>query len=332
MSNNTCLGCGILKQIDDENKLGYVINLNHDYCLDCFKLKNYGIVRNHVHPERLPEIKPQSVVFIIQSVMQLDLLFMQPITRIQANAKYIYIINQVDLLPRDTNLDYIQEKIIKAAKLNRLSHYDIIFMSAINKSDINNLLAYILKLKENEIYLFGIQNSGKSTIFKGLTGNDSVLSINKAGLTQEVIKAQIKDKTIYDMPGTYFGGYLHDFLEYERYKNLIPAKTIRPRIYQMHKKQAIIIEDFISVLNSDTNNTFVFYINNETKTNKYNEKNIDKYLNDNYTYVTKNFKIIEGKQQITFGDLGFLLVNGPTTLTLKMPKQLHVSLMEAYLK
>lgn len=332
MLNEKCLGCGALKQIDNEDQVGHVIDLSHEYCLDCFKLKNYGIVKDHIHPDNLPNIKPNSAILVIQSIIQLDLLFMQPITRIQPNAKYVYIINQLDLLPKDTNLDFIHNKIMFEARRNNIQYFDIIFMSAINKNDISNLSNYISNLKEKDIYLFGIQNSGKSTIFKGLTGNDTVLSINKAGLTQEVITEELHGKTIYDMPGTYFGGYLHDFLEYKDYKRLIPSKTINPRIYQMRKKQTIIIEDFISVLNNNEDNTFVFYINNITKTNRYNERNIDKYLSDKFNYVSKTYKINEGKHQITFGDLGFLIVNGPTSITVKTPKELHTSLVGAYLK
>lgn len=332
MLNNKCLGCGTLKQTSDNNALGYVIDLSHKYCLDCFKLKNYGIVKDHVHPDKFPEIKPNSVVLVIQSIMQLDLLFMQPITRIQPNAKYIYIINQTDLLPKDTNLDFIYDNIVKNARKNKIKYFDIIFMSAINKNDINNLSNYLFNLKEKEIYLFGIQNSGKSTIFKGITNNEEVLSINKAGLTQDIISEVINGKIIYDMPGTYFGGYLHDFLEYNEYKKLIPNKMIKPKIYQMRKEQSIVLENFISVTNFLESTTFVFYLNSNTKTNKYNYKNSDKYLIDKYDYITKDVKVGIGKHQITFGDLGFLVIEGPNTIKVKTPKQLHVSTIEAYLK
>lgn len=333
LNKNKCLGCGATKQTINENELGYVKDLEHGYCLDCFKLKNYGEVSKHVHPNTFPEIKSSSLIIVIQSIMQLDLLFMQPITRIQPNAKYLYLINQVDLLPRDTNIEFIYENIVKNMRKNKIKFEDIIFMSAINENDISNLKDYIKSFKEKDVYLFGIQNSGKTTIFKGLTNNSSALSINKAGLTQNVLKAELGGKTIHDMPGTYFGGYLHDFLEYEEYKKLIPTKTIKPMIYQVHKNQAIIIEDFISISNMKEDSlTYVLYLNSNTKTYKYNVKNIDKYLNENYDFTNKVFKVEEGKHQITFGDLGFLLIKGPALIDIKIHKLLHLSIIKAYLK
>ena len=121
LNKNKCLGCGATKQTINENELGYVKDLEHGYCLDCFKLKNYGEVSKHVHPNTFPEIKSSSLIIVIQSIMQLDLLFMQPITRIQPNAKYLYLINQVDLLPRDTNIEFIFTDIFNNIFINKLN-------------------------------------------------------------------------------------------------------------------------------------------------------------------------------------------------------------------
>src|SRR5690554_1201060 len=96
--NDKCLGCGAIKQTNNINEVGYVKDLSHDFCVECHTLKNYGKTSNHFHPNNYLDIKPNSTILIIQSIMQLDLLFSQPIERIQPNARYIYIINQLDLL------------------------------------------------------------------------------------------------------------------------------------------------------------------------------------------------------------------------------------------
>lgn len=329
---NKCLGCGVEKQITDNSKLGYVLSLEHSYCTECHKLKNYGIVSSHVHPESLPEIKSGSLVLIIQSVMQLDRLFTQPIIRIQPNAKYVHIINQVDLLPHDTNINHLYSEIFRTAKDNNVPLEDIVFMSAINKDDINNLKEYILSFNQKDVYLFGIQNSGKTTIFKGVTNNTNALAINKAGLTQNIITDQLEDKTIYDMPGTYQGGYLHDFLPYERYKKLIPSKTIKPLVYQMSNHQGLVLEDFISLSYRGSDTTFVLYLSNFTNVQKLNTVNLDKKLSNDYQYIIKNFKASAGKHQITFGDLGFMHITGPITMTVKLPKSMHVTISGSYFK
>lgn len=330
-NQNKCLGCGALKQNTDENKVGYVKDLNSSYCFDCFSLKNYGKSKNHFHPDKYLEIKDHSLVLIIQSVMQIDLLFTQPIERIQPNAKYVYILNQVDLLPRDTNLDYLHEKIEKLAKKNKVKFFDIIFMSAINPSDTTNLKRYLMEQKQKDIYLFGYQNSGKSTIFKSLTNNKDVLNLNKAGLTQEIIKSNFLDKTIYDMPGNYISGNLSEIFDYEEYRKLLPSKTIKPKVYQLKENQKLVINDYIEITSSNDVN-LVFYINEFSKIMKYNLANLNNYLNLEYEYTNKTFKVGQEKMHITIADLMFIQVSGNTNLTVKLPKKLRLTISESLLK
>ena len=46
-------------------------------------------------------------------------------------------------------------------------------------------------------------------------------------------------------------------------------------------------------------------------------------------YEKKDFKIPEGRYQITFADMGFMHVSGPGLIKITYPKGLHLSLSEA---
>lgn len=329
-----CIGCGAKKQNTNVNEVGYIKDLTMDYCYDCFQLKNYGKASAHYHPSNYFPIKENSFVFVIQSIMQLDLLFDQPISRIQPNAKYTYLINQVDLLPKDTNLDYLLTNIVKLANKNKVKYEDIILMSALNKNDILNLKDYILNLKEEDIYLFGYQNSGKSTIIKSLTNNEAILNLNKAGLTQEVITEKLEDKNIYDMPGTFVNGYLAEFFEYELYRKMLPKKQIKPKIYQLKNTQKLVINDFIEIsFTGSSNLNIVLYLNDFNKITKYNINNPNNYLNDQFEYITRNFKTFsKQKSQITVADLMFIQIDKEVTIKIKAPKNMHITIMESLLK
>ena len=39
-----CKGCGIVLQNEDDKALGYVPNLEADYCQRCFRIRHYGDV------------------------------------------------------------------------------------------------------------------------------------------------------------------------------------------------------------------------------------------------------------------------------------------------
>lgn len=330
---NKCLGCGVIKQTTNKDEVGYILDINHDYCYDCFQLVNYGKNLNHYHPDNYLDIKENSLVLIIQSVMQLDLLFTLPIERIQPNAKYIYIINQVDLLPKDTNLDHLYNNIHKEAKKHRINYQDIIFMSALSNDDLFNLKDYLLNQKYKDIYLFGFQNSGKTTILKGLTNNKTALNINKAGLTQNTIEEILENKIIHDMPGTYVKGYLSDYLTFEEYRRMLPKNNIKPKIHQLKSTQKIVINDFIEISFSGIDKeSFVFYLNNFNTLTKYNLKNENNYLTDKFEYVTKTFKTYKTKTQFTIADLMFFNVNNEFSITIKYPKNMHITMTESLLK
>jgi len=331
--NDKCLGCGAIKQTNNINEVGYVKDLSHDFCVECHTLKNYGKTSNHFHPNNYLDIKPNSTILIIQSIMQLDLLFSQPIERIQPNARYIYIINQLDLLPQDTNVDYIYNKVKKLARKNNVKYADIIFMSAINNNDLNNLKTYLCSLKSRDIYLFGFQNSGKTTILKGLTNNKNALNINKAGLTQNIITDILEDKVIYDMPGTYVKGYLADFFSYEEYKNLLPSKTINPKVYVLTNKQKFVVNNFIELtISSKAQTSLTFYLNKNNQIKRYNLLNENVYISNNFDYQSKTFKINNKKMHLSIADLGFILINDDVNITIKYPKGMHVTLMESLIK
>lgn len=331
--NNNCLGCGAIKQSEDINKVGYIKDLGHNYCLECHTLKNYGKTTNHFNPDNYLDIKANSTILIIQSIMQLDLLFSLPIERIQPNARYIYLINQLDLLPHDINVDHVYNKVKILARRNKVKHSDIIFMSAINNDDISNLKSYLLSLKSRDIYLFGFQNSGKTTILKGLTNNKTALNINKAGLTQNIITDLLDNKIIYDMPGTYVKGYLADYFTYEEYKKILPSQAINPRVYILTNKQKFVVNDFIEItINGKENATLIFYLNKHNQIKRYNLLNENNYLTNKFDYQNKTFKINNKKMHLSLADLGFILINDNVSLTIKYPKGMHVTLMESLIK
>ena len=58
----------------------------------------------------------------------------------------------------------------------------------------------------SEIVLFGMPNSGKSTVFNALTGGSAKVG-NWHGVTVEIKKGNLKEDNkikVYDLPGVYY--------------------------------------------------------------------------------------------------------------------------------
>ena len=331
-----CQGCGAILQTVDQHKVGYALSFDHTYCQSCYRLLHYGEGSTHFHPEDLPKLEKNSIIFMVSSVLHLDLLFAYPVYRYQPDAHYVYLINQIDLLPKSTNLDRLIENITRQAKNHHVPFVDIILMSAKNTHDVDQLKTYICSYHAKHIYLVGVQNSGKTTIYKLLTAQKAALAFKKAGLTQDTLIGSFEDKIIYDMPGLYQQGYLHHFLPYEAYKNLIPDQEIHPKTYQLKERQALFIEGLIAfyVLHKAS---VVLYLHANIHIHKTNETRIQALLSEKEkhfkiivdTYEEQSFKIPKGKFQITFADMGFAHLTGPNTVKMTVPKGMHVSISEA---
>ena len=331
-----CSGCGAVMQTTDPTHVGYALDVNHTYCQACYQLMHYGVGSTHFHPEDLPKLESDSVIFIVSSVLHLDQLFAYPIHRYQPDATYVYLINQMDLLPDSTNTDDLIERITRRAKKEHIPFQDIILMSAKNQMDLDHLRAYMCSYKEKHMYLVGVQNSGKTTLYKALTNNKEALAFKKAGLTQEALIGHFEDKIIYDMPGLYQQGYLHQMFSYDTYKRLIPDRKIKPVIYQMKPNQTIIIEGLFAITLLGEPTTFVFYMDQKIHYHKTNEQRVRELLDQQTilgihgeNYIDKTFKIPFGKHQITCADMGFLHVEGPNVIKVRSVKGLHLSLSEA---
>src|SRR5690554_83696 len=341
MLNPKCQGCGAFLQTDDSQKRGYTTNLEHKYCRDCFQLKHYGIVHKHYDADIELNIKEHALILMISNVLHMDRLFTFPVHRMYEHAKFVYIVNQIDLLPKDTNTETLVENIKQKAVDLHIPFEDIILMSSKNKYDLEHLKTYIESYEVKDVYLLGIQNSGKTTIFKSLTHNDTALNFNKAGLTLDVLKGTFSNKTIYDMPGLFQSGYLHTFLPYEVYNRMIPNKTIRPKVYQMREKSSVLINNIVGVSILGNKGTFVCYTSDLVSIEKTNVKRINERIKDKtnpfHAFVNefeeRTFKIDGSKKmQLTIADMGFIHISDKMTLKVIYPKTMHISLMEALFK
>ncbi|MGI6786951.1 MAG: GTPase [Acholeplasmataceae bacterium] len=330
MSNKKCLGCGAELSINP-NDVGYTKDLNMDYCISCYRLKHYKDVTEHNHPNEIPGMNKNSLVLVVSSVLYLDLMFTYPINRYQEDLKIVYIVNQLDLLPPQTNYNYLYKRIKEEANLYHAEYEDIILMSATHQEDIEKLKKYLMSYQDiKDVYLLGVQNSGKTTILNALTNENLALVDVKAGLTQDTITKDFKHLKIHDLPGLYQGDYIHNILPYKEYRKLIPTKEIKPVIFNLKVKESLLYNDIFSLHLIKGNGSVVSYFNN-LDIRRINIENLENQLSTKLSYTKHILKLSNDiKYQITIADIGVIHLNGPKTVQLVIPKGLHISLKEAF--
>lgn len=339
-NTNKCIGCGANIQTQDPLKVGYAKSTEQVFCQNCFRLMNYGKAEGHFHPDELPTFKKDSLIIVVSSVLYLDTLLTSPVKRLNEDYKVVYLINQIDLLPESTSKSILLGNIQKRFREFRVSFDEIVLMSAVNPYDIDELKNYILDSRYKDVYLIGLQNSGKTTIFKELTGNTEAIAMPKAALTQTILSGKLADKNIYDTPGLYQSGYLHEFLPYEVYKEILPTSRFKPRNGVLETNDAILIEGIMGLIVLKGNVRSVLYVKDNVKHHLTKGDKALSILEKNQVfpikfeqYGMKDYVLKDDKKyQITLADFGILQVTGPATVRVIAHPKLHISLTEGFFR
>lgn len=339
-SKNKCIGCGVDLQVQDPLAVGYVKKADQLFCMNCFQLMHYGKAQAHFHPDALPTFRKNALIVVVASILYLDTLASSPIKRLGEDYKVLYIVNQIDLLPDATSKNYLLGKVQKTFRESRIPYEDIILMSAKNPFDVDHLKVYLKETKYKEVYLIGLQNSGKTTLFKALTGNKDALAMPKAALTQSILKGNFDDIEVYDTPGLYQSGYLHEFFDYEDYKDLLPDTQFHPRNGVLKTKDAIAIGGLVGVLVLKGETKSTLYTSNAIKHHLTNDQKILSVLTDQKVfnlkfdqYGFKDYALKEAiKYQFTLADFGILHLVGTVTVRIYSHPKLHITMSEGFFK
>ena len=290
-----CLGCGVLLQNDNILNIGYTPNLENDYCMRCFKVKNYGEIENVAKNK-------EDYENILRNVSKTNdlVLYVVNILNIRENLDYIYeflnndillVLNKRDILPKSVK----DEKIINYLE-SRYKFKDYVIVSSINNYNLDLFYKKILKYKKsNDVYLVGETNAGKSSLINKMISNyskniPSLTTSNVPETTLNEIKVTInKSLNLIDTPGLVDEGNIIYHLRTKYYKILNSRKEIKPRTYQISKNQSLLIGDFLRIdyLEGDRN-SFTLYIPNGISVKKVSIKN-DNLKEFSYNLYETNF-------------------------------------------
>lgn len=326
MKDKYCLGCGIKLQDENILNIGFVTNLEQDYCMRCFRLNNYGeyesVSSSIIDYEKIINgiNKTKDLVLYVVDILNLpeDLQNIRNLT----NNDCLLVLNKRDLLP----LSVKDEKILDYLKKKELGYQDVLIVSSEKNIGMDSLINKIEKWKHSKnVYVVGYTNAGKSSlitrIIKDYGNNDSHLTIAPLpSTTLNNIKIPINDKLVLvDTPGIIDNANIINHVDKKMYKKLNGKKEIHPRTFQISKKQSLLVDNLVRInyLEGDLN-SFTFYIPNEIKARRLRFKG--DILNDLTRYV---FDIKYGEDLVILG-LGFIKIVAACKIELFINKDIKV--------
>ncbi len=288
-----CKGCGIPMQSSDKESLGYVVDLEQDYCQRCFRLSHYGDIShfktNYVSNEKILKIYNRyssSLFVLIIDIIDAFVLKSDDLLSFFKDYKVLLLINKTDLLPDNISehkVDQIFSRML--FDLNR-KYKNIVAAMLTNKYENRfneQFFALLDDLKVNSVVFAGRANAGKSSLINKLIANKALTTSMYPGTTLEEIDIMYRNYHFIDTPGLVDVNNYSTYLNMEKYKLSKIAKTIRPQIFQLKEPQSYFYDGMLRVDIIPKGKASVsFYISNDNKIHRTSYENGDDYYQKHY--------------------------------------------------
>ncbi len=279
----TCLGCGVLLQTANENKVGYVpkdVFENQPdrlLCKRCFELKHYN-QNNHYeldsqsYQQSLQYLltHPGLIVYVVD-LFDLDYTVIEAIQDRYQTKRILIVVNKVDLFLDSLNKNRLYRYLQNLMKEKNNLYLDLLLISSFSASDIVLLLERIKKYKKDEnVYFIGMTNVGKSSIINKIisfyTKQKDLITVHKTmNTTLGNVFIPFDKKTYFvDTPGIMNPDHLHYFLSKQTIDFIIPQKYIKPKIYHLNPGQTLFVTGLLQIdFLQGEKCSFVIHVKNE---------------------------------------------------------------------
>ena len=326
MNEKKCLGCGIVLQSTNPDKVGYTPKSSAKYCERCFRLKNYNEYQlvtnnNSEYIELLEAVgKTNDLVVYVTDLLNLEKDF-NMIRDIIPN-KMILVLNKKDVLPRSVK----EDKLIEYFKNYNIFFDEIITVSTKNNFNMDYLLKRIKYFQTTKnVYVVGRTNAGKSSLINSIIRNysesgDNLTQSPLPSTTLNTVSINLNDHlTLIDTPGLIDSGSIINNLDVDMVKKISPKKEIKPRTYQLKEGQGIIREDLVRIdYVEGEKNSFTVFVSNELKVARISSNN------DKLKELNKSTYEVKYSNDIVINGLGFIKVISKGKIDIYINKDVEV--------
>ncbi|MGJ9457036.1 ribosome biogenesis GTPase YqeH [Oceanobacillus sp. CF4.6] len=366
MENLYCQGCGVRIQTENPEAAGFTpsssLEKENILCKRCFRLKHYNEIQDvSITDDDFLQMvssirEANGLVVHVIDIFDVNGSLIKSLPRITGDNPIILVGNKLDLLPKSTNRNRLEQWLRSEAKQAGIKVKNVFLISSVKGTGIEELTHEIETDRDNkDVYVVGTTNVGKSTfinrLIKQSTGLGEVITTSYfPGTTLGFIEIPLdEDTSVIDTPGIVNKQQMAHYISEEDLKVITPKKEIKARVYQLNSQQTLYFGglariDFIK----GERQSFVCYFSNElpihrTKLDKADElyenhvgellsPPNEKTMEHLPKLVSSTFKLNGGKTDIVFPGLGWVSISGEnTTVTAHSPKGVAVSIRNSIL-
>ncbi len=345
---STCKGCGIQLQSEYPDQPGYTPKKDSEYCQRCFRLIHYddltvsmrtGIDSDEVLKEA--ENTPGAVLWVVD-LFDFEAGMIPGLNRKLPGKDIFLVCTKRDLLPETVSTTSLSHFIYR-----RLKELNIrvkgIFVTAESDREGADELRMILQetFGSTDLIVIGRANAGKSTLLNRLNHSKTLTSSRYPGTTLAFNRLQIGEQTFIDTPGLENGRSILLNVDEKTLKQIIPAGSVKPRIYQIYEDQCFTVGGLVQLyVLKGRQTSVVFYMSDalkihRTKAEKGQEM-FDKHYGELFVPVPlrKAFRTqevhIEDKTDIVVDGLGWVCISGDARMVrVKAPENVNVTFRKA---
>lgn len=288
-----CRGCGIELQTKDRESVGYVVNMEQDYCQRCFRLSHYGdtthLKSNYVTNEKILKMYRKyrtSLFVVIVDVLDVFCLKEDDLLSLFQDYSTLLVINKTDVLPKNISEHKMEKTLSKLLfELNRMyPNIRAAIMTNRFEDRFNEQFFDILKeFNTTDVVFAGRANAGKSTLINKLIRSDSLTTSMYPGTTLEEVVISYKGYTFIDTPGLVDVNNYSTYLNAEKYRLSKIDTQIDPQVFQVKDPQSYFYD---GLLRADIipleNCSVTFFISRQNRIHRTKYENADDYYQKHY--------------------------------------------------
>lgn len=341
-----CRGCGVILQDKNKDEIGYVLNLEQNYCKRCFRLSHYGDVENlrsnYVTNEKIFDIytKYSNALFVV-IVDILDIFMIEEDDLMDIFSKYntLLVVNKTDLMPTNVSDEKLQSILTKQLFALNKKYPKIRSAIMTNKHEdkFNEQFFETLELLNARMVVFaGRANAGKSSLINKLIKTNSLTTSMYPGTTLSEVEIDYDKYIFIDTPGLVDVNNYSTYLNTEKYKLSKIDKTIKPQIFQLNDKQSYFYEGLLRVdVLPKEKASISFYVSNNNEIHRTKYEKADEYYEKHYPEfnlkvkpLSKKEYDIDEKQLFVIKGLGLFKISGNAKVVVYSLADVNVYLSE----